>query len=211
MKVLHFQIPHNPVRAGDFSIQGLLSRIKALDALYAATIVLDALDVLMRIFHEPERVSFDEKQKTGEKIFPPWALLTQQVALTNIQVNCLHSDVMLQADEENVVAFDTLVIQQLEHDDSGNLSIAAVDTDSLAVHESGFVALDLNAARVHLKNITSAKMKNLAIDMVAAENMQLHSAGGQQLDLQGYPVANLAGSCRADSLPGTPIHLHCRQ
>lgn len=56
LKVLHFQIPHNAVRAGDFNIQGLLSLIKGnLDALHAATIVLDALDVLMRVFQDPER------------------------------------------------------------------------------------------------------------------------------------------------------------
>jgi len=89
---------------------------------------------------------------------------------------------LLHPDEGKLAAFDSLVIQQLEHDDAGNLSIAAVDTDSLAVHESGFVPLALNAARVHLKDITTAKMENLEIDTVAAENMQLHSAGGQDLD-----------------------------
>jgi len=56
MKVLHFQIPHGAVRAGDFNIQGLLTLIKGnLNALGATTIVLDALDVLMRVFNDPER------------------------------------------------------------------------------------------------------------------------------------------------------------
>ena len=90
---------------------------------------------------------------------------------------------LLHPDKKKVVACDSLVIEQLEHDDSGNLSIAAVETDSLAVHESGFVPLDLNAATVHLKNIASAKMENLEIDTLAAENMVLAAAGGQQLDL----------------------------
>jgi len=90
---------------------------------------------------------------------------------------------LLQSDKEKVAAFDSLVIEQLAHDDSGNLSIAAVDTDALAVHESGFVPLDLNVDQVHLKNIASAKMKNLEIDTLAAENMVLDAAGGQQLDL----------------------------
>ncbi|HKJ99156.1 MAG TPA: DUF748 domain-containing protein, partial [Desulfotignum sp.] len=90
---------------------------------------------------------------------------------------------LLHPDEGKVAAFASLVIQQLEHDDAGNLSIAAVETDSLAVHESGFVPLDLNAARVHLKNIASAKMENVEIDTLAAENMVLDAAGGQQLDL----------------------------
>ncbi len=37
----------------------------------------------------------DEKQETGEKIFPPWALQAQKVELTNIHVNYEHNDVML--------------------------------------------------------------------------------------------------------------------
>ncbi len=56
LRILHFQIPHGAVRSGDFNIQGLLALIKGnLDALNATTIVLDAVDVLLRIFGDPER------------------------------------------------------------------------------------------------------------------------------------------------------------
>ncbi len=56
LKILNFQIPHGAVRAGDFTIQGLLTLIKGnLDALKATTIVLDAVDVLLRIFGDSER------------------------------------------------------------------------------------------------------------------------------------------------------------
>lgn len=56
LKILHFQIPHGAIRVGDFNIQGLLSLIKGnLDAIGAKSIVLDAVDVLMRVFGDVER------------------------------------------------------------------------------------------------------------------------------------------------------------
>ncbi|HKJ99072.1 MAG TPA: DUF748 domain-containing protein, partial [Desulfotignum sp.] len=66
---------------------------------------------------------------------------------------------LLHPDEGKVAAFASLVIQQLEHDDAGNLSIAAVDTSSLAVHESGFIPLGLNAARASLAEMEVSKLR----------------------------------------------------
>ncbi len=56
LQILHFQIPHRAVRSGDFTIQGLLTLIKGnLDTLNAKIIVLDAVDMLMRVFGDSER------------------------------------------------------------------------------------------------------------------------------------------------------------
>lgn len=56
LRTLHFQIPHGAVQAGDFNIQGLLALIDGnLKSLGATRIVLDAIDVLIRVFADPER------------------------------------------------------------------------------------------------------------------------------------------------------------
>lgn len=56
LKVLHADVPHGAIRAGEFNIKGLLAIIEGLTrAIGARRIVMDALDVLMRIFGDPER------------------------------------------------------------------------------------------------------------------------------------------------------------
>ena len=55
-RCVHAEIPHRAVRAGAFDIQGLLAILKGhVDALGAKRIAIDAVDVLMRIFGDPER------------------------------------------------------------------------------------------------------------------------------------------------------------
>lgn len=56
LKVLHAEVPHGAVRAGEFDIKGLLAIIDGhCQTLGAKRVVLDAIDVLMRIFGDPER------------------------------------------------------------------------------------------------------------------------------------------------------------
>jgi circadian clock protein KaiC len=50
------EIPHRAVRAGEFDIHGLLAILDGhMQAVGARRVVLDAVDVLMRIFGDPER------------------------------------------------------------------------------------------------------------------------------------------------------------
>jgi circadian clock protein KaiC len=56
LKILHFQVPHRVFRSGEFNIQGLLALIDGhLKSLGAAIIVLDAIDMLMRVFGHADR------------------------------------------------------------------------------------------------------------------------------------------------------------
>lgn len=56
LKVLHFQIPHQAVLSGEFNIQGLLALIGGhCRSLGVTTIVLDAVDMLLRVFRHPEK------------------------------------------------------------------------------------------------------------------------------------------------------------
>ncbi len=56
LKIITAEIPHHAVRAGEFDIQGLLSIIVGhTRSLGAHRVVLDAIDVLMRIFGDIER------------------------------------------------------------------------------------------------------------------------------------------------------------
>lgn len=56
LKCLHAEVPHEAVKAGAFDLQGLLAIIEGhARALKTNRIVLDAIDVLMRFFGEPER------------------------------------------------------------------------------------------------------------------------------------------------------------
>lgn len=56
LKVLHAEVPHGAVRSGEFDIKGLLGIVEGhTRALGAKFVVLDAIDVLMRIFGDPTR------------------------------------------------------------------------------------------------------------------------------------------------------------
>ncbi|MDT8388123.1 MAG: circadian clock protein KaiC [Thiogranum sp.] len=56
LKIVHANVPHGAIKAGDFNIGGLISLIEgSLQAVGGNRIVLDALDVLMRIFGDPAR------------------------------------------------------------------------------------------------------------------------------------------------------------
>jgi circadian clock protein KaiC len=56
LRVMTAEIPHRAVRAGEFDIHGLLAILDGhMQAVGAERVVLDAIDVLMRIFGDPER------------------------------------------------------------------------------------------------------------------------------------------------------------
>ncbi len=56
LSVVHVEVPHGAIRSGEFDIRGLLAFIEGHTRAVGATrIVLDALDVLMRIFGDPLR------------------------------------------------------------------------------------------------------------------------------------------------------------
>ncbi len=56
LKLVHANVPHGAIKAGDFNIGGLISLIEgSLQTVGANRIVLDAIDVLMRIFGDPAR------------------------------------------------------------------------------------------------------------------------------------------------------------
>jgi len=53
---MHADVPHQTIKAGEFDIQGLLAILDGrARALRTDRIVLDAVDVLMRVFDDPER------------------------------------------------------------------------------------------------------------------------------------------------------------
>ena len=55
-RVVHSSVPHGAVRAGDFDIRGLLAVLDGhTRAVGAERLVLDGLDVLMRVFQDAER------------------------------------------------------------------------------------------------------------------------------------------------------------
>jgi circadian clock protein KaiC len=56
LKILHVDVPHGAIRTGDYDIKGLLAIIEGQrKALGAKRIVIDAIDMLMRIFGDPVR------------------------------------------------------------------------------------------------------------------------------------------------------------
>ncbi|MFO8013736.1 MAG: circadian clock protein KaiC [Phycisphaerae bacterium] len=56
LRVMTAEIPHRVVRAGEFDIHGLLAILDGhMQAVGARRVVLDAIDVLMRIFGDPQR------------------------------------------------------------------------------------------------------------------------------------------------------------
>lgn len=56
LRVVHAPVPHGAVRAGEFDIQGLLALLDAHTRETGANrLVLDAIDVLMRVFGNPDR------------------------------------------------------------------------------------------------------------------------------------------------------------
>jgi circadian clock protein KaiC len=56
LKVVHAEIPLDAVQSGDFTIQGLLAILQAhTRTLKAKRVALDAVDVLTRIFRDPQR------------------------------------------------------------------------------------------------------------------------------------------------------------
>lgn len=60
LKCIHPPIPHKAVKAGEFDIRGLLAVLESHSrSLNAQRIVLDAIDVLMRLFDDPERERVD--------------------------------------------------------------------------------------------------------------------------------------------------------
>lgn len=55
-KCLHADVPHRAVRSGEFDIQGLLALLGAATrAVGARRLVIDAVDVLMQLFENPDR------------------------------------------------------------------------------------------------------------------------------------------------------------
>ena len=98
--------------------------------------------------------------------------------------------------EETAVSLDSLVIEQVNGDDSGTLSISAVDSGLLTLYPSQFAPLGLNVESVRFRGISSAEMKDFAIGTARMENIALSSAGGQQLDLSGavLEISDIASS-----------------
>ncbi len=67
LRVVHAPTPHGAVRAGEFDIHGFLATLEGHIAhIDARRVVIDAIDVLMRIFADPER------EREQLYLFPEW-------------------------------------------------------------------------------------------------------------------------------------------
>ncbi len=109
-------------------------------------------------------------------------------------------DGRLLEDEETAVTLDSLIIEQIKSDDSGNLSIPAVDSGPLAINSSERIPLSLNLEAVRLEEIVATRMENFKIGSILLQELYLPAAGSQQLGLAASTVvvSEIAGSNQKD-------------
>jgi len=109
-------------------------------------------------------------------------------------------DGRLLEDEEIAVTLDSLIIEQIKSDDSGNLRIPAVDSGPLAINSSERIPFSLNLETVRLEEITVTRMENFKIGSILLQELNLPAAGSQQLGLaaSAVVVSEVAGSNQKD-------------